>query len=258
MDRREMCRLCAEHRPNQQLTSLYDPSQDILIKLFRCSQIDLSLEKNILLPQGVCGDCIKRLERCCCFAEAVAKAQKKLQLEFVEDPLANIKEEYISDENYRVLDNFGGEVKTGIGSYAGNTVPTIGSKTHEFSKNICGAKDKRFATCRGSKELWLEVIKQFRQAFNIIDKDCNEDGTISEEAHPELSKYSWRSYKWICSICKNFFENVDTLKTHVETQHNTKSSEMDYCCIDCDNKYVCLASLKTHIFSEHRALLKFK
>lgn len=91
MDVKKMCRLCAEYRLNQQLTPLNDPSRRIKSKLFRCSQIDLSLNDNSLLPQSVCSECIECLEKCWQFAEAVAKAQDKLQLEFAKDPLANIK-----------------------------------------------------------------------------------------------------------------------------------------------------------------------
>lgn len=96
MDCSRVCRLCAGFCPNQQLTGLDSPGQRIRTKLFRCSQIDLSLENNLLLPQNVCGVCIEKLEQSWNFAEAVAKAQDKLQLEFAQDPLANIK---IEEEN---------------------------------------------------------------------------------------------------------------------------------------------------------------
>lgn len=93
MDRNRICRLCAEFWTTEQLTSLDDPSRCIRKKLFRCSQINLLVDENYLLPQNVCDDCVDKLEQSWSFAEKVAKTQEKLQEQFAGDPLADIKVE---------------------------------------------------------------------------------------------------------------------------------------------------------------------
>lgn len=94
MDRKKICRLCAKLCPNQKLLSLDDPIHCIRSKLFRCSQIDIT-DDNKALPQNVCNDCIKGLDQCWNFTEAVAAAQTKLQLQFADDPLSGVKMEEI-------------------------------------------------------------------------------------------------------------------------------------------------------------------
>lgn len=103
MDRKKICRLCAKSCPKQELTSLDDPIRCIRSKLFRCSQIDIT-DDNKALPQNVCNDCIKNLERCWNFTETVAAAQTKLQLQFADDPLSGVKVEevIIGDEQFQL------------------------------------------------------------------------------------------------------------------------------------------------------------
>lgn len=153
MDVKKMCRLCAEYRSNQQLTPLDDPSRRIKSKLFRCSQIDLSLNDSSLLPQSACSEWIECLEKCWQFAEAVAKAQDKFQLEFAKDPLANIKieeeEENIDNSQFAVSRalSSSGMLKVQRNTCINcNTVLPSASKFCEHMKthfNTCG---KQFAT----------------------------------------------------------------------------------------------------------------
>lgn len=122
MDCSRICRLCAEFRPNQQLTALDGPDQRIRTKLLRCSQIDLSLDDNLWLPQNVCGACTEKLEQSWSFAEAVAKAQDKLRIEFAQDPLANIKieEENAVDSEFQLLTELLAGIKHEDHNYVAN------------------------------------------------------------------------------------------------------------------------------------------
>lgn len=113
MDRKKICRLCAKVCRNQKLTSLDDPLRCIRSKLFRCSQIDIT-DDDLLLPQSVCRDCVKSLEQCWNFTEAVAAAQTKLQLQFSDDPLSNVKveEEIITDDQFVLPNDFEAVMET--------------------------------------------------------------------------------------------------------------------------------------------------
>lgn len=279
MDCANFCRLCAEFRSNQQLTPLDDPDRCIRTKLFRCSQINLPLNDSLLLPQSVCDECIEKLEQSWSFANAVTEAQNKLQSIFAEDPLADIKikEEIVTNSPCQLLDDHDytdiREIETADRNYTENTVSMqcgmpklqtteepmvkLESDMREREDSVCGTKDNMFAACRRGKELWLKVMEQFRRTFNITDEDCDNDGTINEKAHPELSQHSWRAYNLRCSKCLDHFNYVDELQSHARNCHSTNASETEYCCFDCDKKYAFWGSLKTHIFSDHRAVLKF-
>lgn len=84
----DICRLCAESHAMYELTPLDAASQHIISKVYRCCQIDLSLDNSF--PKRVCNDCVCRLEQCWTFAQAVAAAQDKLRAQVSEDPLADI------------------------------------------------------------------------------------------------------------------------------------------------------------------------
>lgn len=99
------CRLCAESKPEDELSSTINDSKlNIKEKLVVCCQWN-NYSANTQLPDSVCYSCVEKLEKSWLFNECIALAQIKLQEIFNEVDLVSVKSEPNVDDEFPLCDN---------------------------------------------------------------------------------------------------------------------------------------------------------
>lgn len=255
MDQNEICRLCAKYHPYQELTPIDDPSRCIRSKLFRCSQIDLLLDENSLLPRHACCDCVDRLEKCWNFAEVVANAQDKFQVEFAKDSLPNINEK-CDRENVAVTAGNPTEIRQkqmncGIDiTQAGlfNFVDVNGATSPQNERNVTGIElftpvselSTKDVNVRGSQP--NKVLKTNPVTQQLMKLEPNLPGGMHGKSKQHLCtkaliRYTYASIN--CEHCdKKFYTEYETQR-HSFTAHAEKYR---FGCDICDARYTLMSA----------------
>lgn len=289
MDCKEICRLCAEHCSVHQLTPLDDPSRGIKSKLFRCSQIDLSLYDSFLLPRSVCSGCIENLENSWKFAEAVAKAQDKLQWMIEMDPLADIKteEDNVEDSQIAVSTAFDNVIQYDDHKYA-----SIGHDREHSNFTIeCSLKPVTDDNTNTIKEYFdsIDVISSISSPKHNVTEDIPDLTEVQQsidsspnhhqhiQLHAETNQYtellSMETFKSVAKNSKDLWSNVMKIfrnTLNITDEEFNKNGTIDerahpelaffswnnykWKCFECSKHFENVDKLESHVEIEHNTI----
>lgn len=264
------CRLCAEEKPPQELTSSILKLRD---KLIMCCQWKPSqVEHN--MPQSICDFCNQELYICSSFIEKVEAAREKLEkmvvkveqdcdevspaLDFV-NVIVKEQESEVSDNNETSpcdddCDNRQSEDEN---------PPPIETESRVVDKREERTQIKKLKAVHPALVTAIRFKHDSIDFFKVLAKDdSNADGSLKEgsleklEQHfPYIRTHFWDEYDYKCSGCEKCFRNAAEFRSHCHLMHENES--LRYNCVYCNKQYGQFSFLSRHITDRHMTHLKY-
>lgn len=284
----EFCRLCAEAKTAQELTSTISEQ---LEKLVNFCQWNASEQENSL-PQNICMTCIIKLEDFCRFLETIKSSEailRKSALEVDEQRNSHLKNvEYIHvkmDPNVEDIesgnsDNVDFYLK-GDGDYVTNQTEDLKEETlsivgpsndnlDDFETDLDPiTKNKEIKKVPQPRKRYY--IKKGDREFEIDSNgmltkdDCNADGSIKDESidklkqqYPFIKTHSRLKFDFECPKCKKLFNDYYEYQSHINLSHAEERDSIVHQCFYCKEFNYKLSALHKHIQIKHMAHLMYR